>query len=1083
MTPRTRRVGLAALAVSTTLAMTLTSTGASAANDGPRPAAKAPVAKTQLLKGFEGKIAAGLDTSRSQRQTVFVTFAGKGAADAARGAQGAAARRSATARRAEIARQASDVLAAAKRADGGATRVFTVSNAVPGAGMVLNPAAIAALARRNDVVKISRIVPKSPSNANTANLVQAINTWKYAGGTGKGVRIGVIDTGLDYTHADFGGPGTVAAYDEALANETSDDWRTALPAAGRAKVIGGYDFAGNDYDADPTSDTYQPVPHEDGNPLDCNEHGTHVAGTAAGYGVNKWGKTFAGDYATRTRDQLMDMKVGPGMAPEASIFALKVFGCDGSTDVVIPALDRALDPNGDGDFSDHLDIVNMSLGSDFGVVDDPENDVIDELTSHGVLSVISMGNNGDLTDTGGSPGNAMSSLAVASSVDSYQLRDGLIVDGPASVDGTQAVQFSVAYDWMGNGPTGAPVTGDVVAIPGDNADGCDTLSPEDAAKVAGKVAWLEWDDNDSTRRCGSVGRSGKVAAAGAIGAVFTSSLDVFGAGITGSTTIPVVQLPKSGTDKLRPAVDAGTLRVTFDGALRSTIKDITPSITDTISSFTSRGTHGSIGVVKPDVSAPGDTISSAGMSSGNDVLTISGTSMAAPLTTGVAALVKSMHKGWTPGQIKAAVMNTAGHDLWTEPGQKGHRYGPARVGSGRVDALRAVNTRVLAWTSGPNIPVSASFGVVPVPVSSTSETRTKQLNVSNTGKTAVTVKLSYEAINDATGVSYSVSPQTLTIQPGRTRAATVTMTVVPRWLRHTMDATMQVNQLDLARQFVSDESGRILVKPGSAAPLRVPVYGAAKPVSTTTATAVGSQLVMTGQGFNQGTGASAYRSFASVMQLGATSGTLPTCLPGQVSGCTTTASERSGDLKYVGAGSSGDMLWFGIATRGQWATLNTMTPYVDFDVDGDDEPDFETYVQNAPDTDVLLAWTVDIATGETVDIEAVNFNTGDVDTNVFDTDVIMLPVWKGAVGLPTNGSSTWISYSVGTFSGYTGADIDHSATVEFDAGDPALATDGPLFVDAGDTAIDFAARGNGVKALVFHLHGAAGQRAEVIDLP
>ena len=94
-----------------------------------------------------------------------------------------------------------------------------------------------------------------------------------------------------------------------------------------------------------------------------------------------------------------------------------MFGCEGSTNAVIPALDWALDPNGDGDFSDHLDIVNMSLGSDYGPVDDPENAVVDELTAHGVLSVISMGNNGDLTDTGGAPGNAVSSLAVASSVD------------------------------------------------------------------------------------------------------------------------------------------------------------------------------------------------------------------------------------------------------------------------------------------------------------------------------------------------------------------------------------------------------------------------------------------------------------------------------------------------------------------------------------------------------------------------------------------------------------------------------------------------------------------------------------------
>ena len=189
------------------------------------------------------------------------------------------------------------------------------------------------------------------------------------------------------------------------------------------------------------------MPHPDENPLDCNEHGTHVSGTAAGYGVNANGSTFTGNYANLTKPGLLDMKVGPGMAPAATLYGLKVFGCEGSTDAVIPALDWALDPNGDGDFSDHLDIINLSLGSDDAPADDPENAVIDELTSHGVLSVIAAGNAGDLTDTGGAPGNAVSSLGVASTVDAYQLRDGLKVNAPSAVAGIAAGQMSVAYDW------------------------------------------------------------------------------------------------------------------------------------------------------------------------------------------------------------------------------------------------------------------------------------------------------------------------------------------------------------------------------------------------------------------------------------------------------------------------------------------------------------------------------------------------------------------------------------------------------------------------------------------------------------
>ena len=512
------------------------------------------------------------------------------------------------------------------------------------------------------------------------------------------------------------------------------------------------------------------------------------------------------------------MNVGPGMAPAATLYGLKVFGCEGSTDYVLPALDWALDPNGDGDFSDHLDIINLSLGSDDSPADDPENAVIDELTSHGVLSVISAGNAGDVTDTGGSPGNATSALGVASTVDSYQLRDGLKVTAPVHGGGHAAGQMSVAYDWPGNGPTHAPVSGTVATIPGANADGCQPLSAADAAKVNGKVAWLEWDDNDATRRCGSVGRSANARAAGAIGAIFTSRLDVFGAGITGDATIPVFQLPKAGTDKLRPSAEAGTLQVTFDGALQATIKDVTESITDTLSGFSSRGVHGSIGVVKPDVAAPGDSIASAGMGTGSDPLVISGTSMAAPLTAGVSALVLAEHPDYSPLMAKAAVMNTAGHDVWTGPSQTGNRYGPARVGAGRVDALSAVQADTIAFSPGANDPVSASFGVVPARVDRGTVTKTRPLTVVNRGNRAVRYKLSYEPVVDQPGVSYSVSPSTLTVQGDSRARATVTMRVNPRALRHSIDPTMDKYQLDLARQYLSDASGRVLVTPGAGTP-------------------------------------------------------------------------------------------------------------------------------------------------------------------------------------------------------------------------------------------------------------------------
>src|SRR4029077_13122491 len=122
-----------------------------------------------------------------------------------------------------------------------------------------------------------------------------------------GVRIGILDTGVDYTHPDLGacfGPG--------------------------CKVVDGYDFVNQDAD-----------------PMDDMGHGTHVAATAAGDG------TYAGEGGpTPIR----------GVAPGAEIYAYKVldnFGFGGSANI-IAGIERCADPNGDGDPSDHLDVCNMS---------------------------------------------------------------------------------------------------------------------------------------------------------------------------------------------------------------------------------------------------------------------------------------------------------------------------------------------------------------------------------------------------------------------------------------------------------------------------------------------------------------------------------------------------------------------------------------------------------------------------------------------------------------------------------------------------------------------------------------------------
>src|SRR5690606_16023058 len=105
-------------------------------------------------------------------------------------------------------------------------------------------------------------------------------------------------------------------------------------------------------------------------PLDCRngdaaQHGTHVTGIAGGNGVLTDGTSFFGPYNASFDPSTF--RVAPGVAPEAELYALKVFGCSGGTTLLLQAFEWAVDPNGDNDLSDRLDVVNLSLGSTFAL--------------------------------------------------------------------------------------------------------------------------------------------------------------------------------------------------------------------------------------------------------------------------------------------------------------------------------------------------------------------------------------------------------------------------------------------------------------------------------------------------------------------------------------------------------------------------------------------------------------------------------------------------------------------------------------------------------------------------------------------
>ncbi|WP_123745880.1 S8 family peptidase [Saccharothrix texasensis] len=1041
-------------------------------------------------------------TAAKGRVTAFVELEAKPAVDtfAEKTSQGATkqqAKDAAKATKNDTGRVTDVVVDALKGKDSATKELFRTANGVPGVVVRADAAKVRELAQRADVKSVRTVVPKSRQNSTAVQLTNTLKAWQEYGKLGDDTRIGIIDTGIDYTHSDFAGPGTIEAF------QAIDETKVDASYFPTPKVVGGYDFVGNAYDGE-SDDPAVNTPKPDPNPLDCNGHGSHVAGTAAGFGVNADGSTFKGDYTKLTPEALDAMRIGPGTAPKGLLYALKVFGCEGSTNVTSQALDWALDPDGDGDFSDHLDVVNLSLGSDYGAPDDPDSLFVRKLNATGVLTVFSAGNGGDLYDIGGSPGSTPEALTVASTRDSYVLRDAVEVTAPGSVAGRKPGQYSVAFNYEGLNLT-APVVGMGDAA---NKDGCLPFSAADKAAVAGKMVWLEWDDNDATRRCGSVGRTNNATAAGAVGAVFTSNLEHFNAGISGNATIPVFQLTGSATTALRPALAAGTLVVRQAGALRTSLPTFDQSISDTPSSFTSRGVRGP--VVKPDVAAPGDTIASALVGSGNQTMVNSGTSMAAPHITGIAALVRQVHPDWTPEEVKAAVMNTAGHDVKAD----GKTYAPNRVGAGRVDGKAAVENQVLAYVQDNPGAVSASFGTVEVaaPVS-----LTKTIKVVNKSTKWVDYTVGYEALTQIPGVRYELSANTVRLSPRGIARVTVTLKIDdPAALRKTVDPTIEANHLDVPRQYLADASGRVVLTPtsGSSVALRVPVYSAPKPVADIAVAnnvRIGGKgqgvLNLTGRGVDQG----GYRSLVSVLELQASSPQLPECRRNVTDNCVLNDTAKGGDLRHVGVASTAPLakaqgtpenalLAFGLSTWGNWYNLGSNTiPFVDIDTNGDGTFDYEVYATKLTDTDLLVAATVDLSTGATVDLQGVNGQFGDVDTNVFDTNVVVLPVLLSALGIDASADTSRISYQVGVSGFYVAPGTSNGLVdaipnaLSFDPLKPGLWVQG-----GGDAALSYQARpatalvvnhdaaaaaADGADSLlVLHHHNASGDRADVVKI-
>ena len=165
-----------------------------------------------------------------------------------------------------------------------ATPLYQVQSAYNGIAVQAAPGTLAELAELPGVVAVHEIPLVELDNHSSVPLIGALQAWGTYGNTGDGLSIAVIDTGVDYVHRGFSGSGSSADYTvatSAAANPPDPDLNPAgfsLPGIyPSARVVGGFDFAGDNYNASGTGAAL--IPRRDPNPMDCNGHGTHVAGT------------------------------------------------------------------------------------------------------------------------------------------------------------------------------------------------------------------------------------------------------------------------------------------------------------------------------------------------------------------------------------------------------------------------------------------------------------------------------------------------------------------------------------------------------------------------------------------------------------------------------------------------------------------------------------------------------------------------------------------------------------------------------------------------------------------------------------
>ncbi len=562
---------------------------------------------------------------------------------------------------------------------------------------------------------------------------------------GNGIKVGVLDTGIDYNHPDL-----TDAYKGYRKQEGVD------PSKVDPSSVKGWDFVDND--ADPMETTPDDWVNA-GKPVTPGHtyetyHGTHVSGTIA------------------AQSKATVENPAQGVAPGVDLYVYRVLGPYGSgyTSGIVGGIDKSV--------SDGMKVINMSLGAPSNDPLSAEAIAVNNATLAGVTCVISAGNSGPEAWTLGSPGAAALPITVGASDFSMS-----IPTATATVGNETFTNFKL----LGKGyndhvETLADKTYPVVFVGLGGADDVKDLD------LHGKVALIKRGTYTLSEKIVNAQKAGAVAAI--MYNNIDGDIDNYLASDVGF--IPTFRMSKADGERLKAAAETASITFTEIG---STVTE-----GNHLAAFSSRGPVTTSYDIKPDVVAPGVSVYSTypeyihspetGIDYSTAYARISGTSMASPHVAGIAALILQAHPDYKPADVKAALMNSAD--------KLNGDYSVYEVGAGEVDVAEAVHndmafkvqdTTLMGDGSG-NIATigyekgALTFGAVYKKADSTN-TAKRTIAFKNRGTQAKTFDVSTEYIKPnanvsdavANNVTVTTSLASVTVDAGQSTNVTATVNV------------------------------------------------------------------------------------------------------------------------------------------------------------------------------------------------------------------------------------------------------------------------------------------------------------------